>query len=117
MIWPTGLRSKTTRWLRRGGPRMFGVRADGEVADEATLYLVHYQSTPARGVILDVKGDVSKLSAGPVGLVAAMTTRRGQLVVEFATPVIAGQAIELELHVDDRSATAPLFFNHVEWQF
>lgn len=117
MIWPSGLRSQTTRWLRRGGQRMFGVRADGEIASQATLNLVHYQSTPARGVILGIKGDISKLSVGPAGLVGAMMKRRGQLIVEFATPVIAGQAIELELHVDARSENAPLFFNHAEWKF
>jgi len=117
MIWPAGLRSKTTRWLRRGGQRVFGVRADGEIADGAALNLVHYQSTPARGVVLNFKGDARKLTARRTGLVATSDARQNQLIVDFAAPVTAGQAIDLKLQLNDRSETAPVFFNHAAWLF
>ena len=96
---------------------MCGVRADGEIANTATLNLVHFQPRPAHGLILNVKGDSSKLTAGPSGLVGEINSRNSELVVEFETPIIAGQAIQLELQVSDRLESGAVFFNHAEWQF
>jgi len=117
MIWPPALREKTTRWLRRGGQRMYGVRADGEISATAQLKLVHYQSQPARGLRLSIKGDAGRLSFGPGTLIRERSVDQGHVSLDFAAPVAASQELSLDLSIDDRPDSEPVFFNHAAWQF
>lgn len=117
MIWPAALREKTTRWLRRGGQRMYGVRADGEISGNAQLNLVHYQSPPARGLLLTMDGNVGRLKIGPGPLIDKSAIRENQVHLEFAVPISPGEELRLELMVADRTDNDPVFFKHAAWQF
>jgi len=117
MIWPPVLREKTTRWLRRSGQRMYGVRADGEVSKAAALNLVHYQSTPACGLVLSTKGAVNRLNTGTDSLIHASSTRGNQIHLDFSAPVVSGQEISVDIWVDDTIDSDPVFFSNAAWQF
>ena len=52
-VWPEALRERIVRRLRRSGPRLFGLRADGQIDHKAILSLAHYDSNPKTGLRLE----------------------------------------------------------------
>ncbi|MEZ5997571.1 MAG: glycosyltransferase [Hyphomonas sp.] len=113
MIWPPVLKDRVLKRLRRVGQRLCGLRADGEIADQATLLLAHYFGDAVTGVTLGLEGDVSGVSV--MATVPARTVRApdGQISLVFDVPLPAGQAVEVT--VARTPGPEPLYFKRAAW--
>lgn len=117
MVWPISLRSKVTQWLRRAGPKVFGIRADGNLAVTADLQLVHYQTREASGLTLEFDNNPEDVGLADDDNIADLTRTKNQLKVRFKHPVGSAQAVTLKLVRNSTSEEAKLLFQHAEWQF
>lgn len=115
MIWPAALRKKTLRYLRRSGPKLFGVRADGCFMAEAELNLVHYQETAATKVFLQIDGEpVAFKISDDQGALEVETTESGVSVV-LRTPAAAGKTVRLNLSMNNKPAEQPVYLVSAGW--
>ncbi|HXI87421.1 MAG TPA: glycosyltransferase [Parvularculaceae bacterium] len=95
---PAGLRKAVLRRLRRAGPVIYGVGADGRLHDGAKLFLAHFSDAPKSRLSLEVEGDARAIEPAVAGgaLVARMQDR---LEVAFAAPVEAGRTLVVDIAV------------------
>jgi glycosyltransferase involved in cell wall biosynthesis len=99
-IWPAGLRERVRRRLRRNGPSVRGIRADGLIQPGARLVLAHYEDKPIEGVMLGFDGDPTGLSvSGCPSTQGVMRTGRS-LIIRLSSPLPAGEALTLTLTPD-----------------
>lgn len=112
-VWPAGLRERVRRRLRRGGPSVFGIRADGLVQPGAQLFLAHYDPAPKTRLVLEFDSD-------PGGLVVRGDALSGQigrsgktLDVRLSPAVAAGETLALQLSPEPN---ATVRFLRASWQ-
>ena len=97
MIWPPALRRSVVRRLRRSGPSVLGIRADGRLAAQAWLELAHYDPEPRSGLKLELLGRPGSLKARCEGRAIEQVNEGRDLILRFATPVAPGQLCRVEL--------------------
>ncbi|MEQ8300743.1 MAG: glycosyltransferase [Hyphomonas sp.] len=114
MVWPPMLKNRLLKRLRRVGQRLYGLRADGEIGDRATLYLAHYLDAEVNGVTLDLEGDLSGVTATASVLVKKVAIVAGQISLAFDAPLTAGQAVEVT--VTRTVGPEPLYFKRAAWR-
>ena len=114
MIWPRFLKKKVLRHLRRVGQRLYGLRADGEIADQASLALAHYFDVDATGVEIELEGAVENVSV-EASVPYVEHARSGGLVkLVFDEPLPSGQQVSIK--VTKPSGSAMLFFKRAVWK-
>lgn len=107
---PDFVRRRLTRWQLSRGPSVYGVRADGFVAERARLTLCHYEPSPKQAARLQFDGaaeGVEAWASAPAKVVAEKTA----LLLRFEAPIPAGVEISVELQAPERGAR----FQHLAW--
>ena len=96
-MWPRPLQEAMVRRLRRGGPRVFGLRADGAIGDGCYLSLAHFDPEPKTGLRIELSrpGDGLKISADRP--VQDIRSDRAHSDIIFKTPVSAGETCVIDL--------------------
>lgn len=112
MIRPSQLRAAVTRRLRRNGPVIFGLGADGAIHKTATLYLAHYRPEPARGVRIQLAGDAESVRVESSRNFVTSPSSKG-LEIEFANVIESGEIAEVKLHKAEDSI--PVRFVRADW--
>lgn len=97
MIWPTPLKNRVLRHLRRSGPKVFGLRADGCLLPTTDLHLVHYQEHSATKVLLALDGDPQNLTIAEGDKGLDYIIHANHIELSLAQPVSAGQHITLRI--------------------
>tara|TARA_R110000850_G_scaffold62_3_gene257 strand:+ start:4114 stop:5181 length:1068 start_codon:yes stop_codon:yes gene_type:complete len=96
-VWPASLRERVRRRLRRSGPSVFGIRADGLVQPDALLFLAHYDAEPKGGLVLEFDSDPGGLRVSGETL-ADDIGRTGKTVEIKLSPALAGgETLSLQL--------------------
>ena len=113
MIWPPFLKDRVLKHLRHVGQRLYGLRADGEIADSATLSLAHYSGDDVTGVMLDLEGGLSGVTATASVPAQAMPASAGCIALSFNEPLPAGQTVEVT--VRRGGGKLPLYFRRAAW--
>ncbi|KCZ58784.1 MULTISPECIES: glycosyltransferase [Hyphomonas] len=96
-LWPASLRERVRRRLRRGGPSVFGIRADGLVQPNATLHLAHYDPQSKTGVTLTFDREATGLSVAGSAKLDAVGQRGSVIDIRLARPLPAGETLALSL--------------------
>ena len=96
-VWPAALRERVRRRLRRGGPSVFGIRADGLVQPGAQLFLAHYDDAPKTGLLLEFDSDPAGLVVSGEGLEGKAERLGRSLRLKLSRVLPAGQTLRLAL--------------------
>lgn len=115
MIWPEALRTKALRYLRRSGPELYGVRADGCLMSDAELHLVHFRDNAAQQVRLRIDGNLEKLSVSDDKGNLEQTAKAGEMTVSLRTPAKAGDHVKINLCTHDWTAKRPIYLISAGW--
>ncbi|MEM8634928.1 MAG: glycosyltransferase [Pseudomonadota bacterium] len=108
---PNGLRNGITRYLRKSGPTLFGVRADGQIESKATLTLAHFDQAHKTGVDLHFAQRARALQVS--SNLAVTDSRDGKTVrVQFKSPLVAGDVCAIHL---DTAGGGPVSFKRAVW--
>lgn len=111
-LWPPTLRRSFVRRLRRSGPSVFGVRADGALLPGARLKVAHYDKVPKSGLRLTLLRPSPSLKAGTETR-KLDTIESGKIVdLKFSAPVAAAEICEVEL--ESASIDQPVLIK-AEW--
>lgn len=113
MIWPPMLKDRVLKRLRRVGQRLYGLRADGEIAESATLSLAHFLDTGASGVALELEGDLTGITVTASVPARQGPATEGRIALAFDTPLPAGQTVEVT--VSRPPGPDPLYFRRACW--
>ncbi len=113
MIWPRQLRERATRFLRRAGQTVYGIRADGKVSEGACLKLLHYQKRAATEIILDFAGDAQSVEFGGSQISTVRHLKRNKVSIEFGEPIQSAQTVDISI----KTAPDAVFFRSAQWQF
>lgn len=110
---PAWLKQRVERALVRGRKVIYGLAADGAIAQQARLHLVHYDLAPKRGVSLLFRNP-DAVRAVHVNGAPARTSRSGATIeMSFDEPLGPGQVASLDIEVGDNG---PAFFEHADWR-
>lgn len=111
-LWPQSLRRAFVRRLRRSGPSVFGVRADGTLLQNAELKLAHYDAEPKSGLRLTLLRPAPELSASLNGSSLAARAFARSVEFTFKEPVAAATSCKVKLIVD---SALPVVLIKAEW--
>lgn len=117
LLWPPALKRMLAKKLHSVGQVVNGVRADGLLSEQATLFLVHYQQNPAYELALRVEGIQKGLRLTVDNAEAHHTEKNGFIHVRLDRPAEAGDLVRLNI---DRSATKlseMIYFRSADWVF
>jgi len=113
MLWPPMLKDRVLKRLRRVGQRLYGLRADGEIADRAVLSLAHYFEGEVSGVVLELEGDLTGVSADASVPSRTIPAMDGKIGLAFDAPLPAGRALEVTLSREP--GPGPRYFKRAVW--
>ncbi|MEH6696140.1 MAG: glycosyltransferase [Hyphomonas sp.] len=111
-VWPAGLRDSVRRRLRRSGPSVFGIRADGMVQPGAAIHLAHYDQTPKTGLVLEFDASPAGISVSGVVLDSEPKRVGKTLKLSFASSLPANEMLSVQLSPDPES---PVRFLRAAW--
>lgn len=109
-VWPDALKTLLLRRLRRNGPEVFGLGADGSVRGGCRLLLAHYAEAPVRGLTIrfdGAPGDLELESSQPLKTIARQKRRLDAI---FRTPLGAAELVEVRL-----TAASPSYLRSAGW--
>ncbi|MBY9068555.1 glycosyltransferase [Hyphomonas sp. WL0036] len=113
MIWPDSLRQKVIRRLRGTGPSVYGIGADGRMAETVRLVLAHYAPQGRAGVSLKFDGDATGLNV-TASLPVKQILAAGQgMDLMLETPLAPGETLELSL--SRAGGGEPVYFRRAGW--
>lgn len=113
MIWPPVLKDRVLKHLRQFGQSLYGLGANGIIADKATLSLAHYFKGGAKGVTLEFDGDPSRAAIATSVPSTLAPAGAGRLVLAFDEPLRAAQKVEVAVAQADGGR--PLYFRRAAW--
>tara|TARA_R110000868_G_scaffold125913_5_gene332281 strand:+ start:2219 stop:3289 length:1071 start_codon:yes stop_codon:yes gene_type:complete len=96
-MWPPSLRDKLRRRLRRSGPSVFGLRADGLVQPGTTLFLAHYDEAPKTGLRLEFDRSPAGIDVSGTHGFAALETSGSAVEIRFSQKLPAGETLAVNL--------------------
>lgn len=112
LVRPDPLKRRVIRRLRRSGPRIFGLRADGQIDQGAELHLTHYDAVPNTGLCLEFArsiGDI-EIESNPS---SSILTKNGRHVqIRFDQPQAGGALVTVRVSAP---AKQPVLLEHVQW--
>lgn len=97
-IWPEGLKTKLLRRLRRNGPVVFGLGADGRIHPGCALIVAHYADRPMAGIRIDYDGPAEGLQAKTDCPARQERAGPGSLVIHFEAGLARAQACKIQLY-------------------
>lgn len=113
MIWPDGLRQKVIRRLRGTGPSVYGIGADGRMAETVRLVLAHYAPQGWAGVSLKFDGDATGLNVTASRPVKQVRPAGQGVDVMLEAPLAPGETLELSL--SRAGGGEPVYFRRAGW--
>ncbi|WP_300390919.1 glycosyltransferase [Henriciella sp.] len=111
-LWPPSLRRALVRRLRRSGPSVFGLRADGAFSPEADLKLAHYASEAKSGLRLSFLRPAPSLKASALGREVSVSSKGATVELRFDRPLGPAELCDINLRHD--AGEAPVFLK-AEW--
>lgn len=96
-VWPASLRDRVRRRLRRSGPSVFGIRADGLVQPGAQLFLAHYDAEPKTGLILEFDSDPGGLRVRGDALPDEFGRTGNTVEIRLSPSLAGGETLSLQL--------------------
>lgn len=96
-IEPPPLRKVVARALQRGRRVIYGLGADGRLENPAHLHLAHFAPSAKTGLLIEVEGDVRRLSIDAAAPVAERVDSKGAATLRFAAPAPAGRLLTVRL--------------------
>ncbi|KCZ47281.1 MULTISPECIES: glycosyltransferase [unclassified Hyphomonas] len=121
MIWPPVLKDRVLKHLRQFGQSLYGLRADGQIASQATLSLAHYFETPVRGLSLSFDGKPDDLAVSASVPVGKIERSGNQIRLDFETPLASGQPLAVTVirpekdRPEKNPKARPLYFRQAAW--
>ncbi|MBU1289333.1 MAG: glycosyltransferase [Alphaproteobacteria bacterium] len=112
-MWPAGLREKLRRRLRRSGPTVFGVRADGLVQPGASLILAHYDDAPKTGLTLEFDCPATGVNVNGTPKLEAVGKTSSSIEIRLARPLPANETLRVNLSA---APNHPVRFLRAAWQ-
>lgn len=114
MVQPRALRELLLKRLRRSGPVVKGVRADGRLQAQAEFDFAHYADHPKSALELRVSQGLSKLEIAS-DLTFEVQRKSEQLgLIRLSEPLHAGKTVRLRLQSE--AAAKPIHFKSLSWQ-
>ena len=115
MIWPKTLRKKALRYLRRSGPKVFGVRADGNLETTAEIHMVHYNATEATKVIIAVDGARDNLVVSDKNGELNTQSHQAGIVATLRQPIGPGVHLSLNITRDPARPNGAIYLISAAW--
>lgn len=109
-VWPNWLKARLLRRLRRNGPEVFGLGADGSIRPGCRLLLAHYEKAPARGLAVRFDGAGGDIEVETRPALQTLARQEGRFEAIFRSPLGAAEMIEVRL-----DASSPCFFRSASW--
>jgi hypothetical protein len=96
-VWPASLRERVRRRLRRSGPSVFGIRADGLVQAAARLFIAHYDAEPKTGLVLEFDSDPGGLRVSGDALPDEIARAGKTIEIRLSPALAGGETLSLQL--------------------
>lgn len=109
-IWPDALKTTVLRRLRRNGPVVYGLGADGRIHPGCRLVLAQYGDAPVRGVTLEYDGQEGAVLVRADRPARLGAGGRGRVSLAFVEPLAPGQACKVDIE-----AASTCFFHRASW--
>lgn len=110
-VWPDSLRNMIVRRLRKNGPRLFGLRADGQIESVAELKMAHFETSPKSRVALRFSSAVDAIVVESDPPPSSIVRSRNDIQIDFGSHLTNGETCAIRIFND----ADPIWFDGAEW--